>query len=265
VAAAVTALFAIRLEEVGIENADLLVPLAFTIIIGTVILQGATSKFIAKSLGVAEPEDDGFLIIGANPVARLIAKTLNQNGFTTLIADDSWTNIKAARMEGLSTYYGNAVSEHADRHMDLIGLGHLLALTPQKDRNALTGQRYKSEFGYNKIYLLPSNEQTDKEGEDQQSSKSVNHRFHILFDKELSYSKLASWVAQGAKIKQTTLSESFTFDDYKQQYGKRAIPLFIFTAKYQLRFFTGAEALEPDAGWTIVALVQEDKEKEPDN
>jgi NhaP-type Na+/H+ or K+/H+ antiporter len=262
VAAAVTALFALRLEEVGVEQAELLVPLAFTIIIGTVMLQGATSKLIAKWLKVADPEDNGFLILGANPVARLIAKTLKENGFHTLVTDGSWTNIKAARMEGLATYYGNAVSEHADRHIDLVGLGNLLALTPQKDRNALTGQRYKSEFGANKIFLLASDEQKDKDGDEQQSRQTVNHGFHILFDKELSYSKLASWIAQGAKIKKTTLSESFKFDDYKQQYGKRAIPLFIFNGKQQLRFFTGAEGLSPDSGWTVVALIQEEKEKD---
>ncbi len=264
VAAAVTALFAIRLEEVGIENADLLVPLAFTIIIGTVLLQGATSKFIAKFLGVAEPEDDGFLIMGANPVGRMIAKALQESGFTTLLADGSWTNIKAARMDGLATYYGNAVSEHADRHMDLVGLGHLLALTPQKDRNALAGQRYKPEFGSNKIYLLPTEEDKESEKEEQQSRKAVNHGFQILFNKELSYSKLASLIGQGALTKQTTLSENFTFEDYKQEYGKRAQPIFIFNAKQQLRFFVDAESFKPDPGWTIVALVKDEKVSEQD-
>jgi CPA1 family monovalent cation:H+ antiporter len=257
VAAAVTALFAIKLQEIGVEEAKLLVPLAFSIIIGTVVLQGATSKFLAQRLGVAEPEDNGFLIVGANPVARLISKALKDSGFTSLVADASWTNIKAARMEGLSTYYGNAVSEHADRHLDLIGIGHLLALTPQKERNALAGRRYQSEFGANKIYLLPSEEQKDTD-RDQQSRKSVRHQYHLLFGKELHYSKLASWIGQGAKTKHTTLSESFSFSDYKAQYENRAIPLFMFNTKRQLRFFTSDSEHKPEAGWTIVALVKEE-------
>ncbi|MBE0439432.1 MAG: sodium:proton antiporter [Gammaproteobacteria bacterium] len=260
VAAAVTALFALRLQEIGVENAELLVPLAFSIIIGTVVLQSATSKFLAQRLGVAEPEDNGFLIIGANPVARLIAKALKKNGFTSIVTDGSWTNIKTARMEGLSTYYGNAVSEHADRHLDLVGLGHLLALTPQKDRNALAGQRYQAEFGANKIYILASDDQKDNK-EKQHSRKTVSHRYNTLFAKDLGYSQLASWIGQGAKIKQTNLTDSFNYHDYKQQYGKRAIPLFMFNAKRQLRFFTGDETLLPEAGWTILALVQDEPEK----
>ena len=45
VAAAVTALFALRLQENGVENAELLVPLAFTIIIGTVVHKAPPPSF----------------------------------------------------------------------------------------------------------------------------------------------------------------------------------------------------------------------------
>jgi NhaP-type Na+/H+ or K+/H+ antiporter len=257
VAAAVTALFALRLQDIGVENAELLVPLAFTIIIGTVFLQGSTARFIANRLGVADPDDSGFLIIGANPVARMLAQALNENGFNTLVTDGSWTNIKLARMEGLDTYYGNAVSEHADRHLDLIGLGHLLALTPQKELNALAGQRYRSEFGNNNVYFLSTEVEKDKDGEEQISRTAVSHDHHVLFDNEITYSKLASLISQGAKPKQTNISESFTYQDYQEQYGNRATPLFAFNAKRQLRFFTSEEELVLDAGWTLTALIQE--------
>jgi len=258
VAAAVTALFALRLQEIGVEHAELLVPLAFTIIIGTVVLQGATARFLAQQLGVAEPEDNGFLILGANPVARTIAKALNDNGFQTLVTDSSWTNIKAARMEGLTTYYGNVVSEHADRHLDLIGLGQLLTLTPQKELNALAGQRYRTEFGSNHVFSIPTENEKDKDGDEQVSRTSVSHDHHVLFDNGTTFSKLASLISQGASIKQTNLSDSFSYGDYQEQYGKRATPLFAFNAKGQLRFFTADTPLTPDAGWTISALIKDD-------
>jgi len=256
VAAAVTALFALRLQEIGVENAEFLVPLAFTIIIGTVVLQGSTARFIANQLGVADPDDSGFLIIGANPVARMVAKSLNENGFHTLVTDGSWTNIKAARMEGLDTYYGNAVSVHADRHLDLIGLGKVLSLTPQTERNALAGQRYRSEFGRNNVYLLLS--ESEKENNEQASRTSVSHDYHVLFGSEITYSKLASLISQGATVKQTNISEDFTYENYQEQYGKRATPLFAFNAKRQLRFFTSEAELELDAGWTLTSLIQEE-------
>lgn len=258
VAAAVTALFALRLQEIGVENAELLVPLAFTIIIGTVVLQGSTARFIANRLGVANPDNSGFLIIGANPVARMLARVLSENDFNTLVTDGSWPNIKAARMEGIDTYYGNAVSEHADRHLDLIGLGQVLTITPQKELNALAGQRYRSEFGSNNVYFLSTEVDKDKDDEAQVSRTAVSHDYHVLFGSEITYSKLASLISQGAKPKQTNISENFTYEDYQEQYGKRATPLFAFNAKRQIRFFTNDEELIPEAGWTITALIQEE-------
>ena len=258
VAAAVTALFALRLQDIGVENAELLVPLAFAIIIGTVIVQGATSKFIAKQLGVAEPDDSGFLIIGANSVARVIAKALNENGFRTRLTDGSWTNVKEARMSGLETYYGNAVSEHADRHLDLIGLGQVLALTPQSELNALAGLRYKAEFGSNHVYFLSTDKEKDKERKEIKSRKAVSHESHVLFGNEITYAKLASLISRGAKVKQTKLTESFTFEEYLKQHARRVTPLFAFNSRKRLRFFTADETLRPETGWTIVSLVQDD-------
>lgn len=262
VAAAVTALFALRLQDIGMENAELLVPLAFAIIIGTVLVQGSTAKFIANRLGVAEPDDSGFLIIGANPVARVIAKALKDNGFRTRLTDGSWTNVKEARMLGLDTYYGNAVSEHADRHLDLIGLGQVLALTPQSELNALVGLRYKSEFGSNQVYFLSTDKEKDKERSETKSRKAVSHDSHVLFGNEITYAKLASLIARGAKVRHTKLTGNFSFEDYLQQHGRRLLPLFAFNAKKRLRFFTAAETLLPETGWTIVALVSDEAESQ---
>ena len=53
---------------------------------------------------------------------------------------------RAAKMEGLPTYYGNPVSEHAERNLRLVGIGRVLALTPNMELNALAAQHYRLEF-----------------------------------------------------------------------------------------------------------------------
>lgn len=255
VAAAVSALFAIRLQEIGVENADLLVPLSFTIIIGTVLLQGATAKILARQLGVAEPESKGFLILGANPVARAIATALNNAGYRTLLTDSSWTNTRTARMEGLNCYYGNAVSQHADRHLDLIGLGNLLALTPQRELNVLAGLRYRNEFGHPHLFTIS----TEKDaGNDDGNRRRTKQHARVLFGDKISFATLASKLAQGATIKQTKLSDSFDYEVYQAQYGKNTTPLFAIDSKQRLKFFTAEQALEPTKDWTIFALVREE-------
>ncbi len=156
VAAAIAALFALRLEDAGVAGADLLVPLVFGIIIATVVVQGSTARALAVWLGVAEPEPQGYLVVGANPVARAIACELKTLGFDLLLADSSRDNIRRARMAGLRTFYGNPVSAYADRRLDLIGIGRLLGLSPYLDQNALAALRYRTEFGAGEVYSIRS-------------------------------------------------------------------------------------------------------------
>ncbi|MDZ7827484.1 MAG: sodium:proton antiporter [Gammaproteobacteria bacterium] len=140
VAAAVSAVFALRLQDAGIDQAALIVPLTFVVILGTVIIQGLTAGPLAKLLGVAEPEPRGVLIVGAHPLARAIGTALKEAGFPVQLWRDAGREaVREARMEGLRAFYGSPVSEHADRHLDLIGMGRLLALSPSAQLNALSG------------------------------------------------------------------------------------------------------------------------------
>lgn len=254
VAAAIAALFALRLQELGYAEALPVVPLAFSVIIGTVLLQGATSRFIASLLGVAEPEPNGLLIIGANPVARAVGAALAEKGFEVRLADSSWDNVRAARMQGLKTYHGNPISDHADRHLDLVGIGRLLGLSDLDDLNALAALRYRTEFGAGEIYALqPSAEKTRGD----KHAVSPERRGRMLFDEGATYARLASLISKGARIRSTKLTESFGFDElYKQSRG-RLIPLFAITPKGQLRIFTAQTKLEPQAGWTILSLAED--------
>ena len=49
VAAAISSLFAIRLQEYDIQGVELLVPLVFLVIIGTVMIQGLGAKWLVIS------------------------------------------------------------------------------------------------------------------------------------------------------------------------------------------------------------------------
>jgi len=252
VAAAVSAIFALRLENQGIEDAQLIVPLTFIVIVGTVVLQSTTAGWLARWLKVAEPDSNGLLIIGANPLARKIAVALKNQGIRTLLVDRNWSNIKAARMEGLETYYGSPISEHAEQYLDLTGLGRMLALSPQPALNALAAIRYRSEFGRDAVYTLPdSGEMSEKE------AIAPAHRGHLLFQSEASYSKLASFISKGAEVKVTSITEDFTFEDLMAQPGKQIIPLFVLDDKSKLEIFTAGENLQPKSGSKVISLVLE--------
>lgn len=260
VAAAIAALFALRLQEQGYSDAALLVPLTFMVIIGTVVLQSATSRLFAVWLGVAEPEPRGFLIVGAGPVARAIAKALKKKGYDSLLCDNNWNNVRAARMAGLTTFYGNAVSEYADRRLDLVGMGRLLALSPHHELNALAVHRYRREFGDNNIYTLLNT--TDDAGDKNTAPPPAGH---IAFSKDSSYSRFASLLSLEAEIRETKLSDSFDFSDYYKKYYKKAIPLFAITSKGRLRVFDAETDIKAGPGWTILSLIEKDEEPKPES
>lgn len=255
VAAAVSAIFAIRLAEAGHTQAEALVPLTFLVIIGTVILQSATARPLARLLKVAEPAPTGFLIIGANPVARAIGQALQNAGTRVLLTDSSWENIRAARMENLPTYFGNPASQHAEAHLDLVGLGHLLALSPAAELNTLACMRFRHEFGTRNLYTLLSG------GETRRSDKhrvSDQHRGRSLGQNLLSYPQVAGLLARGAEVRSTLLSENFGWDDYQTLHGDRANLLFARDPNGWLHVATPEQPLKPTSGWTLIALVEEE-------
>ncbi len=254
VAAAITALFALRLQQQGYEGAELLVPLAFTIIIGTVVLQSATAGMLARLLGVAEPEPKGFLIIGANSVARAIGRALRKQGFRAVLTDTNWKHIKDARVkDGLETFYGNPVSDYADRHLHLVGIGRMLGLSRQSDLNALASLKYRPEFGRKGIYTLQSSADVNRS---EKLVVSGEHRGYVLFGEDVTYSKLASLMSKGAEIRSTLLTEEFDFDAYRKKYRNRAIPLFALNPKGKLECFVAGGRLTPQPGWTVIAMIQ---------
>lgn len=257
VAAGIAALLALRLAGMGIPQAELLVPLVFGIIIGTVVLQGITAPHLARWLGVAEPEPRGLLIVGANRVARAIAKALNEQGFLTVLADASRHNIRQARIEGLRTFFGNPVSERADRCLDLVGIGRMLGLSPDPDQNSLAALRYRSELGAGAVYQLPSKAQ--QQG-DRGKAIAQEQRGRELFGPEVTYHELDDLLRRGGRIRATTLTEQFDLSDFYRRYWKRGFALFALDERQQLQIFGGDAKLEPGPGWTILALALPDSD-----
>jgi len=262
VAAAVSALFALRLQDLGFAGADLLVPLTFMVIIGTVVLQSATARPLANRLKVSEPEPRGVLIVGANPVSRAIAKALTEKRFHVVIADTYWEDVRTARMEGLATYYGNVVSEHADRHLDLVGIGRLFAMSRRPALNALACTRYKNEFGANNVYSLQT---AEEKGAPEKQVIATHFAGSRLFGENVTHTMLASLIGQGAEIRGTQLTEAFDFASYREKYGKGLIPLFALDGRGELRVFYVGGELEPAPGWIVVSLLPPEDEKREQN
>ncbi len=205
VAAAISSLFVLRLDSVEVDAAELLVPLAFVMIIGTVVFQSLTAKFVADRLGVSDPEPNGALIVGANPVARKIGLALKSAGVKVLLVDRNKEHVRAARLNGLKTFYGHVTSAHAESHLDLSGIGYVLAVSRNQDLNSLAALHFRDEFGTSNIYLVnQENENADEPGE-------LSHdltAYQFLFSADYSYQKLNNAFRTGAEIQQIEITEA---------------------------------------------------------
>ncbi len=256
VAAAVSSLFALRLQEVGYPEAGLLVSYTFLIIIVTVIMQSVSARFVARALGLVEEEPRGILIVGANPVARTIGKALLGQGFRVKLTDTTWSEIQAARMDGLDTYYGEPVSAHADRQLELEGIGRLFAMSRRPALNTLSAIKFRREFGRNRVFTLRTSQEKDAS---EKRRVAESYRAPRLFGEGVTQQKLASLIAQGAEIKATLLTENFDLAAYQEARGNSHIPLFALDKNKNLRAFT--DDFQPDVkpGWTLLSLVLPEK------
>ncbi len=251
VAAAVSALFALKLADADINGAQLLVPLSFTIIVGTVLVQSLSAKWLARALKVNAPAPTGFILIGANPVAQAIGKSLKTLGFDVLLCDSNWGHIKTARMAGLNGFYGNPMSEYAEQKLDLSGFGKVMALSPYREQNAIASLHFRSDLGKNNIFTLLADSDTLPS---EKHRISFGHHGLVLFNKYLTYSRFAQLLREGAEIKKTKLTEEFDFDDYISRKAGKSIALFAMTNKQRIEIFTEGHRLKPEPGWTIFGL-----------
>lgn len=251
VAASVSALFAEQLAGDHIVGGDQMVPLTFMIIIGTVALQSLTARPLAKLLRVAEPDPVGLLLIGANPVARRIAGVLKRNGFSSTLIDPHWGNIKAARMEGLTTFHAHPVSLSADRALDLVGIGRMLGLSPYPELNTVAAMRYRMEFGEPNIFTL-----TETSEKDEKRTASSRHKGKTLFNNEMSFERLSQLIDQGADFHKTQLTQEFQFADYLNKSEREVWPLFGIDSSNHLHVFSSANKMSPQPGWSIIGLVK---------
>jgi CPA1 family monovalent cation:H+ antiporter len=253
VAAAVSSLFAIRLAEIDYPGADSLVPLVFSVIIGTVVIQSLTSRVVARLLGVAEPEPTGVLIVGANLLGRTLAKALADSGRAVKIADSHWASIREARMQGLKTFYGSPVSSYAEHNLELTGLGTLLAVSRQPGLNELSCVRFAEEFGRDNVFIVSNT----REASHEKHFVSGESRGRVLLGGERSIDELLRLLKDGASVSNTELTDEFGYEAYVERYPTRVV-LFAIDTGDSLRFPVTDETFEPAEGWQLVALTPSD-------
>ncbi len=254
VAVSVASLFALELHETGLDGADMLVPLTFLVVVGTVAIYGLTAQQVACRLGLAQPTPEGILIVGAHRWAQEIAVTLREAGRDILLVDTNWSDVSSAKMNGLPAIYASVLSEQILEEAELSRMGRLIALTRNDEYNSLATLRFAEIFGRANVFQVPL-----EGGSTTRTGITFEQHGRCLFDNGITHSYLSQRFEGGAMVKRVKLTNEFAYDDFVQMYGESVVPMFVIDETGKLVIFStdqNGSGIKPRAGHTLIALVE---------
>lgn len=146
VSASVASLFAILLTERGINGGDSIKALVFLTIILTVFCQGLTAGLLAKALGITSTQATGAVIVGSNPVSRLIARLFQERGEFVVLIDSNAEACREAAEKNLRSFVSSALDAEALEKAGLPQVGTFLVLTSNGEVNAVVAEKAVETF-----------------------------------------------------------------------------------------------------------------------
>jgi NhaP-type Na+/H+ or K+/H+ antiporter/Trk K+ transport system NAD-binding subunit len=249
VAAAVSTVFAIRLEESGYQQARLLVPILFLVITGTVLVYGLGSPVLARRLGLSFANPQGILFVGSAAWVRAVADVLRQQGISVVLVDTRADNVDAARALGLTAHAGNVLDEDLASELDLGGIGRLLAVTPNEYVNVLAVQRFRHVFGRPGCYQLPPKKPSPSQ------QRPLHAYGRPLFAEGAVFRELDARFAAGAEVVVVPFNATADYAAFQEVHGRRAIPLFMLSGQNSIQVVTADRPVSPLPGQSLIALV----------
>jgi NhaP-type Na+/H+ or K+/H+ antiporter len=145
VAAAVASFFAASFDEKGLSGGYELRALVFLVIAVTVITAGLTGGLVSGILGLRRPSQVGWVILGANALARGWAKLFKEDGQEVVCIDSNVDHCKAAENDCTRVIYGNGLQARYLLRAEIDTRRGAVALTANDEVNYLFVQKVKEE------------------------------------------------------------------------------------------------------------------------
>ena len=249
VAAGIASLFGLTLVFKGIVDAEYITPLVFMIVMGTVLLNATTARFMAKLLGVFLKKSNGILIVGASEVSQLIAKYLKENNRHVVLIDSNHTNISNATNLGLDALTVDIYSDTLKDNIELNDIGYLMALTGSPDINRIAIEKFKDDFGENGAFRLVTNEEkNDPNNNPKEGLFSHTDDFALLTHTAQDYPKINEIAILDKKHYRALINQTVK--------DKNTIPLFIKDPKGDLTILSSfsVENNKVDKGYSLIYL-----------
>lgn len=142
VAASMASVFALELSHRDASQAQFLETFTYSVIAGTVLVQGLTAGAVARWLDVVRPASNGWVIVGAHAFGRRIAEFIAAQKIDVVLVDTNPREVRTAAREGLDAINDDAMLMNPDNYPNLYGCGNLLAITANQDLNRMVCRRW---------------------------------------------------------------------------------------------------------------------------
>jgi NhaP-type Na+/H+ or K+/H+ antiporter len=153
VAAAVASFFAVELNTYGIAGGNELRALVFMVITITVLSAGLTGGLVAQILDLRRPSNSGWVILGANELARATAKILLENDEEVICIDANPDVCSAAEQDCTRVIFGNGLKTHTLLRAEIDTRAGALAITGNEEMNLLFIEKVKDEAKLLHIFM----------------------------------------------------------------------------------------------------------------
>ncbi|MGL5874861.1 MAG: cation:proton antiporter [Xenococcaceae cyanobacterium] len=203
VSASVASLFAILLTDRGINGGDSIKALVFLTILMTVFFQGLTARWVARWLQITSSSATGAVIIGCNPLGRLLARLIQEAGESVVSIDTDSEACQKAEAENLCVFQSSALDPNVLEEAGIHAMGTFMALTNNGEVNLVLAQRAIEEFRPPRVLaVFPSNSSSKN------NSASDRAKIEPAFVAQLSIKTWNNYLEEGCiKLGKTILKE----------------------------------------------------------
>lgn len=152
VAASTASAFGLELTERGVEGAEMIIPVTFMVIIGTVFYYSLLGPPLARYLGISGEHRPTLLLVGAPPWALTVAQSLNQAGAEVKVWTDSLEEAQAAADHGLRSFGGPLDPDDDSPGTPLEDVAAVAVVSDDDSLNQLLSYQLAERFHANQIY-----------------------------------------------------------------------------------------------------------------
>ncbi len=161
VAAAVASLFAQRLDAAGMAYGSELRALVFLVIAVTVAVYGLFGGPLALALRLRRTPAGGYVILGASPLARVLARTLHSGPRSVALIDSNPEACRRAEAEGLRVIFGSGLAEGVLQRASVDERQGAIAMTPNDGVNYSFIRRMRLEFNCPRVWLTLGSDRSE--------------------------------------------------------------------------------------------------------